>query len=139
MLINQSGLDDRVTSLRYPVVTAEHGVAFQEMAGTQDVLSGSNSNESAECASTTVLIRKIVRPPARSSQKNGWRLLPCIAHCANFVHQLHLQRCTADFTRQTANRLADIRHLAIDINLQPRVAISIDAHRGSQNFRVLHK
>src|SRR5882724_6332110 len=109
------------------------------MTGTQDVLCGSDSDEGTEGACTTVLIREIVRPPARSSQSNRWRLFLCVAHCANFVHQLPLHRCTADFTWQTANRLAHIRPLAIDVNLQHRSAIIADAHRGPENFRLLHE
>src|SRR5262245_62869793 len=35
LLVNQSRLDDRVTSLRNPPVTATHGIAFEDMTRAQ--------------------------------------------------------------------------------------------------------
>src|ERR1043166_8595128 len=48
LLINQSRLDDRVTSPRLPVVAAQHSIAFEDMTRAQDVLGGSDPDESAQ-------------------------------------------------------------------------------------------
>src|SRR5215468_3701470 len=86
LLVNQSWLDDRVTSPRNPPVTAKHGVAFEDMTRAQNVWRASNLNESAERSSAAESICEIVRPAARSSQRNGQCLLLRITHCANFIH-----------------------------------------------------
>src|SRR5262245_49986204 len=86
LLVNQSRLDDRVTSPRNPPVTAAHSIAFEDMTRAQNVWRASNLNESAERSSAAESICEIVRPAARSSQRNGQCLLLRITHCANFIH-----------------------------------------------------
>src|SRR5262249_46399175 len=115
LLVNQSWLDDRVTSPRNPPVTAKHGVAFEDMTRAQDVGRGSDLHKSAQRPSAAESICEIERPAARSPQRDRWRLHLRITHCANFIHQLHLNWCTADLSRQIANRPIHFRRLAIDV------------------------
>src|SRR4029453_12441992 len=70
LLVNQSRLDDRVTVPRNPLVTAKHGVAFEDMTRAQDVWRGSNLHESAQRPSAAESIRAIVRPATRSPQRD---------------------------------------------------------------------
>src|SRR6058998_1444251 len=96
LLVNQSGLNYRVTRLSNSIVTTQYRVSFENVTSTQYVEASADPHEPSKRAAAAVAVREIVRPAPRGSQRNRRRLSCRIPHGTNFVHQLHLHGSTAN-------------------------------------------
>ncbi len=139
LLVDQPRLNDRITGLGNSIVTAGDRVPFEDVTGAQDIKCSADPYEGPESTAAALAVREIVRPAARSSQRNRWRLFGRVTHRANLIRQFHLHGYTANFAREITNGLLRIRCVAIDINHQYWIASFANAHGGSQNLRLLHQ